>query len=106
MLYFMDRLCFGLVTGSGHDAPPKVSFVCSLMNAGTRMEHISPKFFQASRAPLPLSSPLLTELGCEPETSPVLTWLGSSNSHVREQCLVTHREAWETTFPESLSCIK
>lgn len=70
------------------------------------MEHIFPKFFQASRAPLPLSSPLVTELGPEPEASPVLTWLGGGNSHVREQHLVTHREAWKTTFPESLSCIR
>lgn len=72
------------------------------------MEHVFPKFFQAPRAPLPLSSPLVTELGPEPEASPVLTWLGGGNPRVREreQRLVTHWEAWETTFPESLSCIK
>lgn len=66
------------------------------------MEHIFHELFPPSRGLLPLSS----KPGLEPEASTLLIWLGRSYSHIREQCLVTHREDWETTFPEPLSCIK
>lgn len=83
----MDRLCSGLVTGFGHDAPPKVSFACTFINVGIRMDHIFSQVLPTLQRAVALEHPTLTESGLAPEASSMLVWLGRSYSHIIEQCL-------------------